>query len=359
MRAAMRPLALAQINHVAAVPPGAAAPRARAVYDQLERDFGVLAPPIALHASAPEVMAAAWLLLRESMVAPGRAGRAGKEAVAAAVSATNTCPYCVDVHGAMLRALAGGGALADLAPDRPGARRDGPIAALAAWAAPDPAAAPPAAPFPAAEAPEYVGVAVTFHYLNRMVNVFLEDAPMPPGAPRAGLPVVKRILSRMIRSAGRGAGPAGDGLALLEPAPAPPDLDWAAPTPVIADAFARAYAAIGAAGRRTVPAPVRALVRAELAAWDGRARGVGAAWVEAPLARLDPADRAVGRLTLLTAMASYQVSAAVVEDCRAALPGGDGALIEAAAWAALAAARRAAARLAPAPRPPQGPGSAR
>src|SRR6185503_649942 len=103
-------------------------------------------------------------------------------------------------------------------------------------------------PFPADQAPEYVGVALTFHYLNRMVNTFLEDAPMPPGAPRQGLGMVKRVLSAMIRGAGRRIGPPGLSLDLLPPAAKPNEPEWAAANPAIAEAFSRADAAIERGG---------------------------------------------------------------------------------------------------------------
>jgi len=43
-------------------------------------------------------LAASWLMLREALLVPGFVDRATKEAVAAAVSVGNTCPYCVAVH---------------------------------------------------------------------------------------------------------------------------------------------------------------------------------------------------------------------------------------------------------------------
>src|SRR4051794_19327548 len=72
------------------------------VYRQVEHDFGMLAPPVALHAPAPGPLAACWMMLRESLLADGRVQRATLEAVAAAVSVGNSCPYCVTVHAATL-----------------------------------------------------------------------------------------------------------------------------------------------------------------------------------------------------------------------------------------------------------------
>src|SRR5688500_10461272 len=156
---ATRGPAVAHVRHVSPVAPRAAGGLVAAVYRQVERDFGMLAPPVSLHSPAPEVLAACWLMLRESLiashpsagtahqmtprtaiaVAPGSPGqpavpddrtaaaastgqeaaaatladasrmvaatRDAKEAVAAAVSLSNRCPYCVEVHGATLIGL--------------------------------------------------------------------------------------------------------------------------------------------------------------------------------------------------------------------------------------------------------------
>ena len=106
LRAARRS-SLAQIRHVAPVRPDAATGLVGRVYDQVERDFGMLAPPVALHSPAPAVLAASWLMLRETLIATGKVDRATKEAVGTAVSLGNTCPYCVEVHSATLGGLAG------------------------------------------------------------------------------------------------------------------------------------------------------------------------------------------------------------------------------------------------------------
>lgn len=346
----MRGLALRQIRHLTPVPPGTAEPLAERVYRQVERSFGVLAPPVALHAPAPEAMAACWMMLRETLVAPGLVGRAVKEAVAAAVSRTNTCPYCVSVHAATLRGIAGRTPAALIAADRIGEIADPVLRDAAAWAreaslsaSPDPIPAP----FERDRGPEYLGVALTFHYINRMVNVFLEDAPMPPGAPRRGLPVVERILSAMIRSAGRRCGAPGESLELLPEAELPADLDWARGNPDVAQALARAAAAVERAGERSVPDRVRELVRARLAVWDGRPHGARPSWAGDAVASLPAADRSAGRLALLVAMASYQVDASTVQRVRAET-GRESAVVEIASWAALAAARRTAARAVPA-----------
>lgn len=337
---AMRPLALAQIRYVAPTKPRAAEGLTAQVYRQMEREFGVLPPPVVLHSPAPEAMAGTWLMLRETLLAPGLVDRSVRESVAAAVSAANACPYCVSVHGATLRGLLS---------TRTSQDGDGRVRDAAAWATECAerfrAAGVGLIPFTADEAPEYAGVAVTFHYLNRMVNAFLEDAPMPPSAPRAGLGLVQHVLSGMIRSASRGIGPAGASLDLLAPAPVPEDLGWARPNRAITQAFARAVEAIDRASAACVPQSVRKLLRSELEVWDGRARGLSRVWLERPLALLPDRDRPAGRLALLVAFASHQVDGSTIAAYREQRPD-DADLVALASWAALSAARRAGSWLA-------------
>ncbi|MEU5784919.1 carboxymuconolactone decarboxylase family protein [Micromonospora lupini] len=302
----------AQLRHVSGVPPETAPVRVRQVYEQVERDFGLLAPPIALHAAAPGLLAAAWCILRETLLVSGTTSRREREEVAAAVSAANACPYCVDVHQAAVRGLGG--------------RR----------------ASPP--PLPAVLSPELIGVAVDFHYLNRMVNVFLRDSPLA-GVPAPLLGGARSAAARVMgRLAGREA-VAGQSLPLL-PGTAgtvrrlPDDLRWAAGLPHVAAAMTGAAAVVEDAGQRSVPPAVRQRVRECLV--DGAAPGDLAGvteWLDSRLAGLPSADRATGRLAMLVAFASYRVPDSAVAAVRAE-GHDDEALLGLAAWAALTAARR-------------------
>jgi hypothetical protein len=114
---------------------------------------------------------------------------------------------------------------------------------------------------------------------------------------------------------------------------------WAAGSPHVADAFARATAAIEAAGARSVPAAIRDLVLSELAGWNGDLPGASRAWVEDAVSGLAAVDRPAGRLAMLTALASYQVDPSVIEEFRNDRSA-DETLIELTSWASLAAARR-------------------
>jgi len=340
---------LGQIRHVDPVWPDAARGLVARVYGQLEREFGMLAPPVALHSPAPTVLAACWLMLRETLLAAGRVDRPTKEAIAAAVSLRNACPYCVDVHSATLNGLLPGRDAAAIAAGRVDAVAAPELRAIAAWARGD----GEAPPFPAGQAAELVGVAVAFHYLNRMVNVFLGDSPIPAGAPAVIRRGAWRAFGRVMRPYARRDREPGYALDLLPPVPPPDDLSWTAGSPFVAEAMARSYAAIDEAGESAVPAAVRGLVAVRLARWDGGPTGLGRAWVDEAVAGLPAGERAAGRLALLAAFASYQIDQSVIDGFRRDRPD-DAALIRLTGWASLAAARRIGVAMwsTPAPVPP-------
>jgi AhpD family alkylhydroperoxidase len=327
------------VKYVHAVRSSRAAGVVGEVYTQLERDFGLLAPPVALHSPSPAVLAAVWAMLRESLIADGLASRADKEVVAAAVSMANSCPYCVEVHGMALGSLGHGGtadAIGGGASERiedPGTR------ALAAWAAGGTGGI--ARP---ERIPELVAVAVAFHYLNRVVNVFLGSSPLPGAVPASARPMVRSVLGRFLRP---GAATPGDSLGLLPEATGatPGDLKWTDGSEIITAAFVRAGEAVERAAGSVVSPRIREVVLRELASWNGTSPGLSRSWVESPVSVLPDAERPAARLALLTAIAAYQVDETVVADFRRGQPE-DNALVELVAWASLIAARGFGKRLA-------------
>ncbi|MBN6036966.1 carboxymuconolactone decarboxylase family protein [Amycolatopsis sp. 195334CR] len=317
---------LKQVRHVRPVRPRSATGLVKAVYRQVERDFGMLAPPTALHSPAPEVLAAAWTILRESLIAGRTASRAAKEAVASAVSVRNACPYCVEVHSATMAGLMSTTDAAAISEDNVDAVTDPEIRAVAAWARGD-----GSVELPAAQAAELIAVAFTFEYLNRVVHVFLGSSPLPPEVPENAKEFVRGMLGRFLRPSAEPV--PGAALDLLPGGGEAPD--WA--DGVLGDAFARAFTAFGKAGERALSAGVRELVEGQLREWNGESKGLSRAWVEPLVSALPEHDRAAARFALLTAFSAYQVNESIVEQ----VPGGDVVVVEIASWAAFSAARRA------------------
>ena len=309
-------------------------------YRQIKRDFGALVEPFTLHSPAPQLLAGVWMATRETELT-GSVRRELKEAVAAAVSQLNQCPYCQDAHTMMLHATAAHNAATAISHRRGEQIQDPALREIVAWAA---ATRSPGAailltpPFSKREAPEIVGTAVAFHYINRMVDVFLSETPLPSN--RDWLKgILKRLAGWYFARAARRQKLSGASLELLPVAKLPADLAWAAASSTVAGAFARWAAVIETAGQNALPDDARALVGERVSAWNGESPGLSRAWVEEALAGLDDSSKPAARLALLAALASYQVDEKVIKDYRAHHPGDD-ALVEIAAWASFSAARR-------------------
>ncbi|MEV0178812.1 carboxymuconolactone decarboxylase family protein [Streptomyces sp. NPDC050625] len=277
-------------------PPRSATGRVAEVYAQLALEFGIDKPvTFVVLSSAPELLAPAWALLRESLIA-GPGSRTGKELAALGVSLANRCPFCVDAHTVLLHAT-GDHALAEqLARGRTPENEE--HARVLDWGQRSrvPGADLEPFPFPREHAPAYLGTALAFHFINRIVSALLTENLLPAGAQR--LRPVRSLAGRtMARTVRRTARP-GAALPLLDdPGPGP---DWAAGT-----AVGPAYSALrtaAAAGAGLLDAEDRALVRDTVRAWDGS--HPSPAWPALP----DRAERPAARLALLAALAPYRVT---------------------------------------------------
>jgi AhpD family alkylhydroperoxidase len=335
-----------QVKYVRPTSVGEARGLVAEVYGQVADEMRIVVPPALLHSPAPDLLAAYWMLHREPLIADGRVPRLTKEAVAAAVSVANICPYCVDMHSMALYDLGTEDDAEALVADRVQDVADAGTRAVAAWARHAHLDDGAPAPFPEAYRAELVGVVVGFHYLTRMVNVFLASFLLPPRFGPAARRRFKRGVSRVLRPILHGSFAPARSVPLLPDAPLPADAAWAAGTPAVAAAVARSYAAFEAAGARALPEPVRRLVSTRLDGWRGEETGLSRAWCEELIADLPPAHRAAGRLALLTALASYQVDEETVAEFRR-YHDSDAALVEAAAWASYRAARRVGSRHVP------------
>jgi len=326
------------IKYIRPVLPEQADGLAAEIYAQARREF-LVAPPFVIHSPEPILLALVWAMFREALVS-GSVPRAHKEAVAAGVSAINACPYCVDAHTMSLHGAKAHGAAGAISNGCIDDIDDPRLKKLVAWAQ---ASRTPNAdlvrwpPFTVEDAPELIGVAVTFHYVNRMVHVFLNDSPLPGRiGPLRGL--MKRIAGGMLKGMDYPP-PPGDSLRFLPDADLPKDMSWASGNATITSAFAGAAAAADAAGRTALTEAVRTLVQECLQTWQGEHMGMNRQWIEDAVSSLNDADKSAGRLALLTALASYQVDESVVRAFQREHPE-DVTLVGATAWASFSAARR-------------------
>jgi AhpD family alkylhydroperoxidase len=319
-------------RHVTTVPKRAATGLVAEVYTQSAADFGRVA--FMMLSPAPDLHAAAWAVLRESELV-GQAPRTDKEVVAVAVSQANGCRFCIDAHTIMIHATGEHELAEDLLHGRPlaEARYD----RLAAWAK---ATRTPFAttmsepPFPPELAAEFLGTALSTHFINRMFSCLTDERLIPGNLQRSGS--VRRVGAMTYARTVRRELPPGESLALLTDVPRGAVPGWAAGTP-IGTAFA-ALRCAAAAGGDLLSEGGRELLRAAVADWDGGHPSTE--WLDGRLASASPADRPAARLALLAALAPHELSDAHVAAWRAAGHGTDAELVRLLGFGAITAMDR-------------------
>jgi AhpD family alkylhydroperoxidase len=332
------------IRHLPPPDIGKASGLSAAVYRQLEQEFQTV-PPLTMHHLNPSLMAGVWSACRESLIAGS--DRALKEAVAVAVSKSNSCPYCVQAHTSMLRGLGEAAALEGV--EGSGDGKDA-FSEAVAWAAATgkKSAQNAVLPFSREKAPAIMATAVLFHYINRMVNIFLDDTMMPivgkvPLISDQALKIFSSVVSGRIVAVDVAPG------VFLTAAPLtalPEAFFWASGAPNVAGGLLRFASAVNAASLTSVDVGVQELVLQAIAEWNGEPQEPGKAWLNRMVAALPEQKRPQARLALLAAMASWAVDAAEIAAFkRTGL--GDRDLLETAAWGAYLAAERIAGWIAP------------
>jgi AhpD family alkylhydroperoxidase len=264
-----------------------------------------------------------------------------KEAVAAAVSNLNACPYCVDAHTIMLDAAGEGRTAEAISSSRYDEIPDGKIRLIVEWASTTCTPKSEAIlkpPFSRQEAPEIIGTAVFYHYVNRMVTVLLGSTPLPSNQ-RWLKGSMKKVAGWMFSDALHRSKTVGDALHFLPKADLPVDLHWAKKASNVAWAYASFAAAVDKVGEYALPLEVRAHVQEEINEWNGKTSELSLAWSEDAISRFDEATQDAARLALLTALAPYKIDESVVSAFRKHFPGDD-KLVGALAWASFTAARK-------------------
>ncbi len=277
---------------------------------QIVNEFGFVPAPVLLHDCTDGLFAGSWMLLRETMLV-GTVPRAEKESLSLAISRANRCPFCVESHGMALAALHAkvNGNLMEERERSPEERS------------------------------EINGTTVLFHYLNRVVNVFLDESPLPPLLRlRAWRPAWQRIGGWTFAPLAAERLVPGESLGFLPETPLPPNLSWAQGQPHLAGAFARFADALENAARTALPPATRELVQRQINSSVIASTENTEAWISGATSGLPVDDRPLAVLALLAAFASYRVSPQHIE---AARDGGadDSTLVTTVAWSAFTLAK--------------------
>ncbi len=309
-------------------------------YGQIRRDFGFLAEPFTLHTPAPTTLAASWILIREVMLV-GDLDQRIKEVIATAVSESNQCPYCVDAHTIMFKALGG----------RVGytfTKHDNPDIQLAyRWGS---TTTTPGVGFfqqfslPPNVFPEIFGTALAFHYINRMVSVFLDETPLPVQNRRLR-DIQQQLAAIWLRSTVRRSKVEGDSLSLLPKVECHglDNLRWLELLSNIGSAICKWADALEQSGAQALTIAARACIHHHLELWNGEKPPLGTLWLDEITKGLQGEDLAGARLGILTALCAYRVTDKHIQDYRN-FQSLDSSLVSAVAWASMKTALRIASR---------------
>ncbi len=313
------------------------------IYKQIRNDFQ-LVPPLTLFSPAPEILAGVWSIWRESQFVQGVTPRSTLEAVSAAVSLINECPYCVDAHSGMLYAASKHDVVDAIFKRDISLIKNVKTRQIVKWALatkqPDsPILACP--PFTKGELPEIIGTTITYHFVNRMVNIFLNPSPLPiPNNSKVirkfavrlfGATIAKRIIKRKVIP--------GDSLKFISQDELPRKLLWAASNSYISHAFSSFTGLIENTCSKTLSKNVINIVQKQVSLWCGEDMGLSQSWVTTLVNDLDERDKPVAILALLTALAPYQIDEAIITNFRA-IHKYDQSLLYVTSWASFMAAQR-------------------
>lgn len=328
------------VKYVQPVAAGSAVGLVGQVYAQIKRDFGALVEPFTLHSPSPGLLAGAWMACRESQLV-GNVRREIKEAVAATVSGINQCRYCVDAHTIMLNATGKIGVARSISKEKYDRISDLRMRLIVKWASATPSPKSEiiiAPPFSVEDAPEIIGTAVFYHYVNRMVTVLLGETPLPFKYDCLKSPL-KLLAGLYFSRATHHLKLSGESLRFLSESNLPDGLGWAKRSPVIAGAFSRFAAFVEELGMQVLSEEVQTLINERIRDWNGEDLGLSRHWAMKIVKEVDGASMVAGKLALLTALAPYQVNDEVIHAFRHYFPE-DEKLLGVLAWGSFSPSRR-------------------
>ena len=297
---------MVKLQHLVPVKPSKAEGLVAQVYSQIKQDFGRIVEPFTLHSPIPHLLAGVWMASRESELV-GNVPRETKEAIAACISQLNKCPYCVDAHTIMLTAKGDKQTAQQITKEQYQNIKDPKTRKIAEWAL---ASLSPDSkfiknpPFKAEEAPEIIGTAVFYHYINPLVTIYLGRTPLPLPILRTPM---KRIASRLFKKAVNRQKTPGTSLSLLPERNLPKDLTWAKNSPHVAGAYARFAAAIKDIEKTYVPIATRKTIIKHIDEWNPNIQQNEIQWIRETTGKMDPLTKIATKLALLTINLPYRI----------------------------------------------------
>ncbi len=256
------------ISHIKSISPRQADGEVKEIYHQLKTEMGDVVEPISLHAIIPDLLKGIWGILRETVIIEDAVSRKIKEAVGAAVSASNECPYCVDAHTIMIIGLKDKLVADAIVKKDLDLIESDEVRKVVNWAFNTrnfKSMAINNPPFSSKESAEIIGTAVFFHYLNRMVTIFLGPTILPLNI-NFFKGMMKAMAAKMfsgVLHAERKEGENKGNYANIK------GLYWASGNPRVEYVFTYFFHVVSELADQHVPQEVQSFIKDQIMDWDG------------------------------------------------------------------------------------------
>lgn len=308
----------------------------KAINQQINRDFG-LAGPMTLSSPSERVHAVRWVKSREIFVVETHVKRVTKETIAAGVSETNKCPYCVEVHQTSISSTGNNTIANAIARGTWKSLEDNKTRALIDWSLntlnpnADIISNPP---FTLPEATEIIGTALEFHSTNRLVSIFLDESPLPAFLSNSFIKKIalsiasKTLFKSMVSKKPQ----AGDSLPFIKNTPLTKEEQWAKNIPAYAMGLAAENKLLKDIQAEHIPQKSANLFKAKISEWQGEEMPLGKSWINKITANLDDREKPITTIMFLAAFTPYAITEKDIEDFRQ-IKASDAELLEVCYWA--------------------------
>jgi len=190
-------------------------------------------------------------------------------------------------------------------------------------------------PFESEEAPEIIGTAVFYHYINPLVTIFLGKSPTPPLFQSSNETNSSHLFTKAVN---RPKTP-GTSLILLPNKKLPKDLFWAKDAPNISGAYARFADVIECLEKTVVPKQTRETINQYITEWNPKTSGFGLKWLKEATINMEAQSKIATTIALLVVFAPYQITKETINNFRRFFPQ-QNQLLGIAAWASFTRARK-------------------
>ncbi len=306
------------------------------INEQITRDFG-LAGPLTLSTPSKRVHAVRWVTARECFIVETHVKRVLKEIVATSVAQINKCPYCEDAHSTSIMST-GNKSISEIITNGDWQTiEDDKIKQLISWSLntrnPN-ALIIKNPPFSKEEAPEIIGTAMTFHSTNRLVNIFLEESPLPSFL---GNGFIKRMAlnfasKTLFKSMVEKQTVIGDGLQFINNYPIAVQFNWATEIPSFAKALTAENVLLTEIEEELISIEIVELFIEKVNNWQGEEMPLGRNWLTKIIQNINEKDKPIANLVFLAAFAPYSIAKNDIDEFRNIYKS-DTALVEVCFWA--------------------------